>query len=142
MSAPPAFPLQVFFDGSCSVCAREMEAYRRKENGGRLLFVDISASGFDPTPYGFTLDAFMYEMHCIDRQGRIYRGVEAFRAIWMAFPSSTRYRLFAVLADLPVVNSLARLIYRLFARNRKFLPKYRGACRNGKCGIGSNVHKR
>lgn len=136
MAEIPAFPLRVFYDGSCSVCSREMEVLRRKVHGGRLLFVDIGAPEFDPTPFGITLDAFMYEMHCIDREGRIYRGVDAFRAIWLAFPDITRYRLLAALINLPGVNSLGRFIYRLFARNRKYLPKYRDACRDGTCRRG------
>ena len=138
MPDTPAFPLQIFFDGSCSVCAAEMEVYRRKEHGGRLLFVDIGAPGFDPSPYGVTLDAFMYEMHAIDREGRVYRGVEAFRAIWQAFPASTRYGLLAALVSLPGVNFLARLAYRGFARIRKYLPKNRAACKDGTCRLGKD----
>jgi predicted DCC family thiol-disulfide oxidoreductase YuxK len=113
-----------------------METFRGKEHGGRLLFVDIGAPGFDPAPFGITLDAFMFEMHCIDREGRVFRGVEAFRAIWLAFPDSPLYRLLARLVDLPVVNSLARLIYRIVARNRKYLPKERDECPDGTCRRG------
>ncbi len=123
LPAKPVYPLQVFFDGSCSVCAAEMEIYRRKRLSDRLHFVDISTPDFDPAPYGISLEAFMYEMHAIDRENRVYRGVEAFSAIWQAFPSSTRYGLLAVLVNLPGVNLLARLAYRCFARSRKFLPK-------------------
>ena len=132
----PAFPLQVFFDGSCSVCAAEMEVYRRKEHGGRLLFIDISAPGFDPSTYGITLNAFMYEMHAIDREGRIYRGVEAFQAIWQAFPALTRYVLLAILVSLPGVKFLARIAYHGFARIRKYLPKSRTTCKDGICRLG------
>ena len=32
----PAYPLQIFYDGSCSVCAAEMKIYRSKEHAGRL----------------------------------------------------------------------------------------------------------
>ncbi len=142
MPDAPAFPLHIFFDGSCSVCAVEMEMYRRKEHGGRLRFVDISAPGFDPFPYGITLDAFMYEMHAIDHDGRVYRGVEAFRAIWQAFPASTRYGLLGALVALPGVNFLARLAYRGFARIRKFLPKNRGACKDGTCRLGRETPPR
>ena len=138
MPDTPAFPLQIFFDGSCSVCAGEMEVYLGKEHGGRLLFVDISAPEFDPSPYGITLDAFMYEMHAIDREGRVYRGVEAFRAIWQAFPASTRYGLLAALVSLPVVDFLARLAYRGFARTRKYLPKNRAECKDWTCRLGKD----
>jgi predicted DCC family thiol-disulfide oxidoreductase YuxK len=136
MQASPEFPLKVFYDGSCSVCAREMDVYRRKEHGGRLLFVDISIPDFDPTPYGITLPDFMHEMHAIDHSGGVYRGVEAFRAIWQAFPASTRYGALGWLIALPGVHLLARLTYWSFARMRNYLPKSREACKDGACGIG------
>jgi predicted DCC family thiol-disulfide oxidoreductase YuxK len=138
MSAIPEFPLKVFYDGSCSVCAAEMEVYRRKELGGRLIFIDINGPGFDPGRYGITREAFMYEMHAIDRPGRVYRGVEAFRAIWQAFPASTLYGFLGALVILPGFNSLARLAYRGFARIRKYLPKSHAACRERVCRLGNS----
>ena len=136
MPDTPNYPLQIFFDGSCSVCAREMEAYRRKERTGRLQFVDISAPGFDPAPYHITLEELMHEMHAIDRENHVFRGVEAFRAIWQAFPASTGDGLLGVLVKLPGVNLLARVGYWSFARVRKFLPHTPEAYRGGKCDLG------
>lgn len=133
MPDPPAFPLKVFYDGSCSVCAAEMELYRRKDHDGRLVFVDISSPQFDPVPYGIALDSFMHQMHVIDRQGRVYRGVDAFWAIWRAFPTSALYRFLSALVALPGVNLLARRSYRGFARIRKYLPKSHRACDDGVC---------
>jgi predicted DCC family thiol-disulfide oxidoreductase YuxK len=136
MPDKPAYPVQIFYDGSCSVCAAGMDVYRRKEQEGRLAFVDVSAPEFDPAAYGIALEAFMYEMHAIDRENRVYRGVEAFRAIWQAFPASTLYGLLGALVTLPGINLLARLAYWSFARIRRFLPKSRDACRDGTCGLG------
>jgi predicted DCC family thiol-disulfide oxidoreductase YuxK len=136
MYEPPQFPLEIFYDGSCSVCAAEMAHYRRREQGGRLVFIDISTPEFDPVPYGIPREAFMYEMHAIDRQGRVFRGVSAFRAIWQAFPPLSRYGLMALLVSLPGVGFLARLSYRGFARIRKYLPKKRHDCRDGTCSSG------
>lgn len=132
---PPAFPLQVFYDGACSICAAEMDLYRRREQCGRLIFVDLSSPDFDPAPYGITREAFLYEMHAIDWQGRVYRGVEAFWAIWHAFPSSTWYGFLGTVLTLPGLNLLARLGYRGFARIRKYLPKRRGSCADGACRL-------
>ena len=138
MADKPAYPLQIFYDGSCSVCAAEMEIYRRKGQEDRLQFVDISAPEFDPAPFGITLNEFMYEMHAIDPENRVYRGVEAFRAIWQAFPTSTRYGLLGALVTLPGVHLLARLAYWSFARTRRYLPKSREVCREGTCGLGKD----
>ena len=136
MSDMPEYPLQVFYDGSCSVCAAKMELFRRKDHAGRLSFVDISHPEFDPAPFGITLETFMHEMHAIDRENRVYRGVEAFRAIWQAFPASTLYGVLGTLVTLPGVTILARCAYWSFARFRKYLPKSRDACVDGTCRLG------
>ena len=136
MLATPEFPLQVFYDGSCSVCATEIERYRRRDRDVRLILVDISLPGFDPAPFGITLAEFMYQMHAIDRSGRVFRGVEAFWAMWQAFPSSILLGMCGTLISLPLVNPLAGLCYRIFAALRGYLPKRRRDCSGGSCRIG------
>jgi len=132
----PQFPLRVFYDGACVVCAGEIEHYRRRDQAGRLVPVDISAADFDPRPYGIPLPAFMFELHAIDQRGTIYRGVDAFWAIWQAFPSAPLFCVLSRLVTLPVVRPLARLAYRGFARIRPYLPKRRSACTSGQCQRG------
>ena len=134
----PRFPLNVFYDGSCIVCAAEIEHYLRKDHGGRLVATDISAPDFDPAPYQIPLADFMYQLHTIDQDGQVFTGVDSFRAIWQAFPSSTVYGTMGRIIRLPVVNQLARIGYRLFARLRPYLPK-RHHCESGTCRIH---HKR
>lgn len=138
MPAPPTYPLRVYFDGSCSVCAAQMAVYRHKVPAGRLIFVDISAPEFDPTPHDITLAEFLYELHAIDREHRVYRGVLAFRAIWQAFPASSWYGLLGALVTLPGVHLLARGAYWSFARFRKFLPTGHDACKEGVCRLGKD----
>jgi predicted DCC family thiol-disulfide oxidoreductase YuxK len=136
MLPAPSYPLRVFYDGSCGICAVQMEFYRHRERTGRLQFVDISGTEFDPAPYGIPLAAFRYEMHAIDGENRVYRGVDAFRAIWQAFPTGSRYGLLGTLIALPGVHLIARGCYWCFARVRRFLPQSRDACRDGTCGLG------
>jgi len=129
------FPLTVFYDGSCVVCAREMRHYMRQEHGGRLLFVDISDPHFVPTPYGRSLEEFMAQMHVIDARGRFYLGVDAFPAIWAALPGRF-YRLLGRILLWPGIHCLARFGYRAFARMRPLLPKRRVDCTTGSCRLG------
>ena len=136
MQNQPSFPITVFYDGSCSVCSAEIEHYRRKDHEGRLVLVDISASDFKPEAYGITLQAFMNELHGIDQRGVVYRGIEAFWAIWQAFPASTLYGMLGIMITLPVINPLARLCYKGFARIRRYFPKRSSDCANGTCRIG------
>lgn len=134
MPNKPDFPLRVFYDGSCTVCSTEIDHYLGKDHGGRLQAVDISAPDFDPEPFRMPLEVFMYELHAIDRNGQIYRGIEAFWAIWQSFPASTVYGIMGSIITMPLVNSVARLLYKSFARIRPFLPK-RNTCRSGSCRI-------
>jgi predicted DCC family thiol-disulfide oxidoreductase YuxK len=136
MSNTPTFPITVFYDGSCSVCASEIEHYRCKDHENRLVLVDISASDFKPDRFNIDLQAFMYELHVIDQQGNIYKGIEAFWAIWQAFPASTLYGTMGTLITLPVINPLAQLCYRGFARIRRYLPKTGADCADNSCRIG------
>lgn len=135
MPIKPHFPLRIFYDGSCLVCATKIAYYLRRNHGNRLTGVDISSPEFDPQPCNISLDAFMYELHAIDRTGEVYRGVEAFRAIWQAFPASTFYGALGSIITLPLITPPARLLYKAFARIRPYLPKRRNTCDNGTCTI-------
>lgn len=136
MKSSPVFPLQIYYDGSCSVCAREVEQYRRKDRDGRLILVDISADVFDPEPLGIDREQFMRQLHAIDQKGEVFLGVDAFWAIWQAFPSSRLLKMCGALITLPLVNQVARFCYRIFASVRGYLPKRSKSCKTGSCRIG------
>lgn len=131
----PDFPLRVFYDGSCYVCAAEIAHYMTLEHGGKLFAVDISDPFFDPEPLHIPREKFMHELHAIDRNGHVFRGVEAFWAIWQAFPAATVYGSMGSVITMPLVNPIARLLYKGFARIRPYLPK-RHNCSSGTCRIG------
>jgi predicted DCC family thiol-disulfide oxidoreductase YuxK len=130
-----AFPLQIFFDGSCRVCSAEMESYRRKNPDNRLEFIDISDDDFRSDTYGKSLGDFMAELHVRDAHGNFATGIDAFIAIWQAFPSGSAWRLAAVTLGLPGINSLSRSGYRVFARYRHMLPRRRQDCDTGICSL-------
>jgi predicted DCC family thiol-disulfide oxidoreductase YuxK len=138
MSRQPVFPIQIFYDGSCSVCATEIEYYLSQDHGGRIIGVNIAAQDFNPEPFCIPLDRFMYELHAIDQTGEVFRGIEAFWAIWQAFPSSTVYGLLGSIIHMPVVNPVACMMYRGFAFIRPYLPK-RHVCGSGTCSIGKKI---
>jgi predicted DCC family thiol-disulfide oxidoreductase YuxK len=127
MSGEIAFPLTVFYDGGCPVCSREIDRYHRMSSGDKLVFVDISDPAFDPKRYDRTLEEFMAEMHAMDADGRFYRGVDAFRALWQGLPVSL-YGVMGDLLGLPGIHLLARIGYRVFARLRRLLPRLDKSC--------------
>ncbi|HET7792111.1 MAG TPA: DUF393 domain-containing protein [Rhizobacter sp.] len=109
------YPVTLLYDASCPVCALEMDHLRARNHEGRLRFVDISAAGFDPAPYGATLAEMDAELHACGADGRLVVGVPALRLAyetvglgWVMRP--TGWGPFRPLADAG---------YRLFARHRR-----------------------
>jgi len=134
----PAYPLEIFYDGSCLVCSSEIASYRRNNPRNRLKFIDIRGEGFQAEDHGRSLDEFLAALHVRDTQGRFATGVDAFLLIWRAYPGGSRYRLLAAAIDLPGIKHLARCGYAVFARYRHLLPKHKDTCDDGAC----NLHMR
>lgn len=133
MASTTKFPIQVFYDGSCFICSREMQIYQRRDSGGRLIFFDISVAGFDAAEHQSTIDALMKELHVRDADGVFHTGISAFARIWSAFPDSPLYSLLERTINLPGIRQGADLGYATFARFRHLLPK--NSCHDGKCGL-------
>jgi len=120
----PRFPLTVFYDGACIVCATEIEHYLKKDHGGKLLAVDISSHDFDPAPYKISMTDFMQQLHAIDQDSQVFKGIDSFWAIWQAFPPSTIYGVMGRIIQSPLVNRLA-------ASATGCLPAFDRICQNG-----------
>ena len=78
------YPMTVLYDAACPVCSLEMDHLWERNAAGRLAFVDISAEGFDPRPYGITLQAMHEEIHAITAGGEVLHGVQVLRLAYEA----------------------------------------------------------
>jgi predicted DCC family thiol-disulfide oxidoreductase YuxK len=119
------FPLTVFYDASCPVCRLEMHALRERDlalhaQEPQLHLVDMSAPGFDPTPYGASLAQMNALIHAVQPDGSLVVGVDVFRLAygavgmgrWVA-PVGWRWLR-------PAVDAA----YALFAKNRYGISRF------------------
>ncbi len=134
MSIKVTPPINIFFDGSCSVCAAEIAHYKSRDCRNALLLVDISKEDFDPSLYKKSLGDFMAQMHVCDQNGVFFLGVEAFWAIWQVLPGKI-YHFFAFFLMIPGIHFVAEKSYRLFARYRKTLFPSKHNCQSGQCSL-------
>lgn len=84
MSCPVRYPLTVFYDASCPMCASEMHALRDLDRQGRLELVDCSAPEFNDEGLiaeRVTRDALLARIHARDARGRWLVGVDCFEAV-------------------------------------------------------------
>ena len=106
--------IEVFYDGDCPLCRREIEFIRRLDRRGQIRFTNIAALGFDPMQNGKTRDELMAEIHGLLPNGSWVTGVEVFRRMYAA----AGFRLLAALTRLPVLSHVLDAGYRLFSTNR------------------------
>ncbi len=134
-SDSPNWQVEVFYDGACPLCLREIRMLRYFDRQARIRFTDISASDFLPTDYGLTMTEFMSEIRGRLPGGQWIKGVEVFRRLYGAIGLS----LLVAVSRVPGISHLLDWLYRLFAKNRLRLT---GRCNTSDCGIERAVTRR
>lgn len=87
MSRPVRYPLTIFYDASCPMCATEMRGLKARDVHGRLELVDCSAPEFDEAGLlgdGIRRRDLMDLVHARDAHGRWFVGVDVFRLAYGA----------------------------------------------------------
>jgi len=145
-----AFPLTLYYDAACSVCALEMDHLRARDAAQRLRFVDIAAPGFDAAALGLELAALDAELHGRWADGRTVVGMAALRAAYAAAGLGWVLRPTGFAPLRPGFDAA----YRLFAQHRRRISRVAApgieavrslrarralgrmaACRSGACAV-------
>ena len=129
---PRSWPIEVFYDGACPLCAREIRFLRRWDTARRIRFTDISSREFRASDYGETEQAFMAEIHGRLPNGDWVRGVEVFRRLYTAIGLGP----LVWVTRLPILTALLDRAYGVFARNRLRWTR-RCSDGGGTCGAGA-----
>jgi predicted DCC family thiol-disulfide oxidoreductase YuxK len=127
------WPMQVFYDGACPLCSREMRHYQRQDIHNRIQWIDIAAPAFDAASYGLDPAPLQQVMHARLADGHVVTQVAAFVKIWEALPFGFGRMLLRCLLKVPGMMAVAGVFYRLFARNRHRLT---GRCATESCPVG------
>lgn len=135
MSSRPAFEVEVFYDGACPLCLREIDMLRRKDDKQRILFTDISAANFDADSVGVPFPTLMERIHGRLPDGTLIEGVEVFRRLYAA----VGFGFLVAASRLPLVAPLLNLSYRAFAKNRLRLT---GRCTEDACPMHRDASQR
>jgi predicted DCC family thiol-disulfide oxidoreductase YuxK len=130
--AAKAGKVQVFFDGACPICSREIAWGRRRDRSSRIEWIDIAGADFRAEAYGLDGRRIHEVMHVRDALGRVHTGVDAFVQIAQALPRSFLTVMFLSLLKVPGAMWVARGYYKWFARNRYRLG---GRCTAESCRV-------
>ncbi len=120
--------VEVYFDGACPLCAREIALLRRLDFAGAITFTDIASSSFDPASLGLSRERLMARIHGRAPSGELIEGVEVFRQLYEAVGLGPA----VALTRLPGVSRGLDLAYAWFARNRLRIT---GRCDHESCEV-------
>ncbi len=125
MNAPVQFPLTVFYDASCPMCASEMQTLKALDDNESLALVDCSTPEFEyeaDTGTGVTKDTMMTLIHGRDASGRWLVGVDCFAAVYRAVGLEAAARIWGS----PILGGFLAAIYPWVARHRQMLSRLGG----------------
>jgi predicted DCC family thiol-disulfide oxidoreductase YuxK len=130
-SQATSFDVEVYFDGDCPLCVREIRMLQRLDRKHRISFVNIAAEDFSPQALGTTMSSLMSQIRAKLPDGTWIEGVEVFRRLY----SAIGFGLLVSLTRLPGVKWLLDVAYGYFAKNRL---RFTGRCQtvNSSCQIG------
>ncbi|XP_061703347.1 uncharacterized protein LOC133515093 [Syngnathoides biaculeatus] len=114
---PQPAAVKVLYDGLCPICVTEIRflQFLQRTKPDRVEFVDISLPSYDRAKYNdVSFEAAMKEMHVIDRNRQVHRGVPAFAVMYDAAGLGWLGRFMT----LPSVRPFMDTSYAFFARNR------------------------
>jgi predicted DCC family thiol-disulfide oxidoreductase YuxK len=123
--------LEVFFDGHCPICTREINLLRRLDRHSLIKFTDITDEGFDgPKTINLTYNELMASIHGRLSDGTVIEGMEVFRQLY----ARTVFKPLVSLTRLPGLSWLLDRSYSLFAWLR--FRSRGGPCKDdGTCGL-------
>ncbi len=124
----PEQTIEVFYDGDCPLCMREIRFLQRRDKRRRIVFTDIAAPGFDPGSLGLSRDDFMAKIRGRLPSGELIDGVEVFRRLYAAIGLGP----IVLLTRIPGISALLDVSYRWFAANRLRLT---GRCDEQSCEL-------
>ena len=125
---PKASDVEVFFDGDCPLCRREINQLRRWDRDGRIRFTDIATPDFDAAEVGVPHAELMARIHARLPDGALVEGVEVFRRLYAA----VGFGPLVAVSRWPGITQTLDWAYGVFAKNRLALTGRR--C-DGQCAL-------
>lgn len=125
--------LTIFYDGTCPLCRKEMDALRLYDEGEQLVLVDINSDAFSAHP-DIDPQKAMTILHAKDDTGSVLLGLDVTAAAWKAVGKKPWVQCLRW----PVIRWFADWSYILFANNRyrlSWLLTGQARCQDGACKI-------
>ena len=104
--------MKVYYNSACPVCKAGIEGQKNKDSACDIQWNDVHQNNALVSEVDADLEFVRERLHVVDEVGNVNVGFDAFLAIWRNSPREKwKSRMFG----LPVVRSVCRVAYNLFA---------------------------
>ena len=107
--------IEIFYDGKCGLCRKEIDYYRRHAKMGVFVWRDIATDPSCLLVHNISQADALRRLHARDASGAWHIGVDAFIVIWRQIGV---WKLLAILVSTPGIKQLADTAYNRFADYR------------------------
>ena len=113
----------VLYDGECPLCIFQMRVLTWLDWLNKLALIPLTDPRAQQAAPQLDREQLLAAMHCVAKDGRIYRGARCIRFVGMRLPLLVPL---ALLLWVPGVIWIAEKVYNLIARNRLVLSRLFG----------------
>ena len=110
--------INVFFDGSCKVCTKEVSFYNKHDKKNKFNWIDLNSKNKDLQKLGINKKELLKSLHIQLYDGRVIKGVNAFRIIWREYPF---LKFLSYILDFKITRIFARPIYKLLVKIKSLI---------------------
>ena len=100
----------VFFDGKCPLCKREINLYSSLDKGKNIRWVDISDRNIQ-VPDGYKRSTLLSKFHVRDKEGNWHSGSKGFFVVWNELSG---FKFLGKLGQYRIVVIIADILYAVF----------------------------
>ena len=108
--------IKVYFDGNCGLCSKEINYYSKIGKKKIFEWVNIYTHDTDLKKLGITKSEALMELHALDENGKMYKGLDSFLLIWKNL--SFFWSILSILVSFYPIYITAKFAYRKFAIQR------------------------
>tara|TARA_Y100000991_G_C21774136_1_gene264350 strand:+ start:33 stop:383 length:351 start_codon:yes stop_codon:yes gene_type:complete len=105
--------IKVFYDGSCKVCSKEINFYDKHDKKNKFNWIDLNSKNKDLQSLGINKNKLLESLHIQMQDGRIVKGVNAFKVIWREYPY---LKFISYVLDFRIMRIIARPIYKILVK--------------------------
>ena len=113
---------EVFFDGACPLCRREISLYKRLDKVGSVNWVDVSVQA--PEDSRLDREELLRRFHIKNKNGQIFSGAKAFFELWRELPG---WKWLGRMGKYTLVVKFAEMVYIGFLKVRPLMQRFAAA---------------